>query len=38
MLDVETGKIIAPGEILVQGERIAEVGSTVNHPAGTETI
>src|SRR6202142_344543 len=38
VLDVETGKITAPGEILVQGERIAEVGSTVSHPSGAEII
>jgi imidazolonepropionase-like amidohydrolase len=38
VLDVETGKTIAPGEILVQGERIAAVGSTVSHPAGAEII
>ncbi|HKW88612.1 MAG TPA: amidohydrolase family protein [Candidatus Acidoferrales bacterium] len=38
LLDVESGKIISPGEVLVQGERIAEVGSHVSHPAGAETI
>ena len=38
VLDVETGRMTAPGEILVQGERIVAVGSTVNHPAGAETI
>ncbi|HLG96011.1 MAG TPA: amidohydrolase family protein [Bryobacteraceae bacterium] len=38
VLDVETGKIIAPGEILVRGERIAEVGPAVMHPAGAEMI
>jgi imidazolonepropionase-like amidohydrolase len=38
LLDVENGKMLAPAEILVQGERIVEVGSTVSHPAGTETI
>jgi imidazolonepropionase-like amidohydrolase len=38
MLDVETGKMISPAEILVQGERIAEVGSAVTHPAGAEII
>ena len=27
LLDVETGKILMPGEVLVQGERIVEVGS-----------
>lgn len=25
LLDVETGRIVAPGEVLVRGERIAEV-------------
>ena len=34
LLDVETGKILTPGEVLVRGERIAEVGSSVTHPAG----
>src|SRR5690348_10520734 len=38
LLDVESGKILSPGEVLVQGERIAEVGSHVTHPAGAETI
>ena len=28
LLDIETGKLITPGEILVQDDRIAEVGST----------
>jgi len=38
LLDIETGKIITPGEVLVQGERIAEVGSVVKHPAGVEVM
>src|SRR5437016_6679260 len=38
LLDIETGRILAPGEVLVQGERIAEVGSAVTHPAGAQTI
>lgn len=38
MLDVEHGQITSPGEVLVEGERIAEVGTTVSHPAGAETI
>ena len=29
LLDVETGRILAPGEVLVRGERITEVGSAV---------
>lgn len=38
LLDIETGRLIAPGEILVQGERITEVGSSVTHPAGAQVI
>lgn len=38
LLDIETGKVIAPGEVLVEGERIAEVGTTVKHPAGIQII
>jgi imidazolonepropionase-like amidohydrolase len=38
LLDVETGKIFKPGEVLVDGERIVEVGSAVKHPAGAEVI
>ena len=30
--------MLTPGEILVQGERIVEVGSSVKHPAGAEVI
>ncbi len=38
MLDVESGKIIAPAEILVQGDRIAAVGPRVTAPAGAQII
>lgn len=38
LLDVENGKLLTPGEILVQGERIAEVGTTVSHPADAEIL
>jgi imidazolonepropionase-like amidohydrolase len=38
LLDVETGGIMAPGEVLVQGDRIAAVASTVDHPAGAQII
>jgi len=38
LLDIETGRILAPGEILVDGERIVAVGSTVAHPAGAAHI
>jgi imidazolonepropionase-like amidohydrolase len=38
LLDIKSGRIVKPGEVLVQGERIAEVGSSVKHPAGAEVI
>ena len=38
LLEIESGKIIAPGEVLVEDERIADVGSSVKHPAGAEVI
>ena len=38
LLDVKTGHIVSPGEIVVQGERIIEVGSAVKRPAGAEVI
>src|SRR5215831_5318162 len=38
LLDIESGKIISPAEIRVEGERIAEVGEHVNHPAQAEII
>jgi imidazolonepropionase-like amidohydrolase len=37
-LDVESGKMIAPGEILVRGGRIVEIGQSVTHEAGAEII
>jgi imidazolonepropionase-like amidohydrolase len=38
LLDVAAGKLVSPGEVLVRGNKIVEVGATVNHPAGAETI
>jgi imidazolonepropionase-like amidohydrolase len=38
LLDVKTGRMVRPGEILVQGDRIVEVGSSVKRPAGVEVI
>jgi imidazolonepropionase-like amidohydrolase len=38
MLDVAAGKIIAPAEVRIQGERIAAVGTSVTHPAGAKVI
>jgi imidazolonepropionase-like amidohydrolase len=38
LLDIENRKIVAPGEVLVQGEGIVDAGSAVKHPAGAEVI
>jgi imidazolonepropionase-like amidohydrolase len=38
LLDIDTGAITAPGEILVQGDRIAAIGPTVTHPSGAQII
>jgi imidazolonepropionase-like amidohydrolase len=38
LLDIASGKIISPGEVLVEDERIVEVGSSVRHPAAAEVI
>lgn len=38
LLDVATGKLLTPGEILIHGDRIEEVGTRVSHPAGAEVL
>jgi imidazolonepropionase-like amidohydrolase len=38
LLQVDTGTLLQPGEILVQGERIRAVGSSVEHPQGARII
>jgi imidazolonepropionase-like amidohydrolase len=38
MLDVDSGRLIAPGEILVRGARIVAAGSKVEHPADARVI
>jgi imidazolonepropionase-like amidohydrolase len=38
LLEIDTGRVISPGEILVEGERITAVGSTVSHPSGAQVI
>jgi imidazolonepropionase-like amidohydrolase len=38
LLDIKNGRLIKPGEILIEGERIVEVGSSVKHPAGAEVM
>jgi imidazolonepropionase-like amidohydrolase len=38
LFDVEAGKIVTPGEILVEGERIVAAGTSVEHPADAQVI
>ncbi|HEY2040352.1 MAG TPA: amidohydrolase family protein [Edaphobacter sp.] len=38
MLDVAGGKMVSPGEVLVEGNRIVATGSSVTRPAGVEVI
>ena len=38
LLEVDTGKMLAPGEILVVGERIQAVGSVVERPKNARVI
>ena len=38
LLEIDTGRIVSPGEVLIEGERISAVGSSVQHPAGAEVI
>jgi imidazolonepropionase-like amidohydrolase len=38
LIELNTGQVIAPAEVLVEGERISAVGPSVPHPAGTEVL
>jgi imidazolonepropionase-like amidohydrolase len=38
LLEADTGNVLQPGEILVVGERIKAVGTTVDHPLGAKMI
>jgi imidazolonepropionase-like amidohydrolase len=38
LLDVETGNIMTPGEILVQGQHIVAAGSSVKRPSGAQVL
>jgi imidazolonepropionase-like amidohydrolase len=38
LLDVAAGKLLSPGEILVTGNKIAEVGEHVSHPANATVL
>jgi imidazolonepropionase-like amidohydrolase len=38
LLDVASGRMLTPGEVLINGERIVAVGSSVDRPVGTPVI
>jgi imidazolonepropionase-like amidohydrolase len=38
ILDVAEGKVLTPGEVLIEGTKITEAGTHVAHPAGAEVI
>jgi imidazolonepropionase-like amidohydrolase len=38
MLDVEHGRVLAPGEVLIVGERVREAGGHVTRPDGAQVI
>ena len=38
LLDVAGGKLISPGEVLVEGTHIREAGARVAHPAGAQVL
>ena len=38
LLDIKSGHEVEPGEVLIRGERIVEVGVAVKRPAGAEVI
>ena len=38
LLQVDTGQLLQPGEVLVEGNRIRAVGTSVEHPANAKVI
>ena len=38
LIEIDSGHVTAPGEVLIDGERIVAVGSSVKRPAGAEVI
>ncbi len=38
LLEVDTGVVLKPGEVLVEGERIRAVGTSVDHPQGAKIM
>ena len=38
LLEVDTGRLVTPAEVLIEGDRIVAVGISVQHPTGAEVI
>lgn len=38
LLDIESGRLVTPGEVLIRGDRIAAVGQSVERPSAAEFI
>ena len=38
LLEIDTGRTLSPGEVLVEGDHIVEVGSTVKHPRAVQIL
>ena len=38
LFEAEPGRIVSPGEVLVEGDRIQAAGASVPHPAGAQVI
>lgn len=38
LLQIDTGRLLQPGEVVVQGETIRAVGTTVEHPQGARIL
>ena len=38
LIEIDTGQVISPAEVLVNGERIIAAGASVRHPAGAELV
>jgi imidazolonepropionase-like amidohydrolase len=38
LLVIESGQLLSPGEVLITGERIEQVGTSVQHPTGAQVI
>jgi imidazolonepropionase-like amidohydrolase len=38
LLDIRNGRVVSPGEVLVQGDRIIDAGTSVKHPQDAEIL